>query len=69
MCFPVSVIAQTSVFAADFIPAYSSKMPFIDLQSNLAASAFSEEFLKKLCSCTAAALGKPEDVSYISTWF
>lgn len=37
------------------------KMPFIDIQSNLGASAFSEQFLKKLCSCTAAALGKPED--------
>merc|ERR1711915_541274 len=37
------------------------KMPFIDIQTNLEASAFSAEFLKKLCSCTAAALGKPED--------
>ncbi|KAM7418304.1 hypothetical protein PAMA_015764 [Pampus argenteus] len=36
-------------------------MPFIVLQSNLAASTFSEDFLKKLCSSTAAALGKPED--------
>ncbi|KAM7393498.1 hypothetical protein PAMP_020363 [Pampus punctatissimus] len=36
-------------------------MPFIVVQSNLAASAFSEDFLKKLCSSTAAALGKPED--------
>ncbi|XP_028251101.1 D-dopachrome decarboxylase-like [Parambassis ranga] len=36
-------------------------MPFIELQSNLPASCFSEDFLKKLCSCTAAALGKPED--------
>ncbi|KAM4604444.1 D-dopachrome decarboxylase [Polymixia lowei] len=36
-------------------------MPFIDLESNLPASRFSEEFLKKLCSSTAAALGKPED--------
>ncbi|XP_070684205.1 D-dopachrome decarboxylase [Pempheris klunzingeri] len=36
-------------------------MPFIDLQSNLPASSFSEEFLKKLSSSVAAALGKPED--------
>ncbi|KAK5866610.1 hypothetical protein PBY51_020788 [Eleginops maclovinus] len=36
-------------------------MPFVDIQSNLPASSFSEEFLKKLCSCTAAALGKPEE--------
>ncbi|XP_040000870.1 D-dopachrome decarboxylase [Xiphias gladius] len=36
-------------------------MPFIDLQSNLSASSFSEDFLKKLCSSTAAALGKPQD--------
>ncbi|XP_062340218.1 D-dopachrome decarboxylase [Osmerus eperlanus] len=36
-------------------------MPFIDLESNLPASKFSEDFLKKLCSMTAAALGKPED--------
>ncbi|XP_036385756.1 D-dopachrome decarboxylase [Megalops cyprinoides] len=36
-------------------------MPFIDLESNLPASKFTEEFLKKLCSTTAAILGKPED--------
>uniref|UniRef100_A0A3Q0S9Q9 D-dopachrome decarboxylase n=1 Tax=Amphilophus citrinellus TaxID=61819 RepID=A0A3Q0S9Q9_AMPCI len=36
-------------------------MPFIELQSNLPASVFSEDFLKRLCSSTAAALGKPED--------
>ncbi|XP_037617502.1 D-dopachrome decarboxylase isoform X2 [Sebastes umbrosus] len=36
-------------------------MPFIDVQSNLPASSFSEDFLKKLSSCAAAALGKPED--------
>ncbi|XP_004572410.2 D-dopachrome decarboxylase isoform X1 [Maylandia zebra] len=36
-------------------------MPFIELQSNLPAGQFSEAFLKRLCSSTAAALGKPED--------
>ncbi|XP_061536267.1 D-dopachrome decarboxylase [Phycodurus eques] len=36
-------------------------MPFVDLQSNLPASSFSEEFLKKLCSFAAAVLGKPVD--------
>ncbi|XP_059191208.1 D-dopachrome decarboxylase [Centropristis striata] len=36
-------------------------MPFIELKSNLAAASFSEDFVKKLCSCTAAALGKPEE--------
>ncbi|KAK5866609.1 hypothetical protein PBY51_020787 [Eleginops maclovinus] len=36
-------------------------MPLVDIQSNLPASSFSEEFLKKLCSCTAAALGEPEE--------
>ncbi|XP_062383628.1 D-dopachrome decarboxylase [Sardina pilchardus] len=36
-------------------------MPFIDLESNLPASKFTEEFLKKLCSATATALGKPEE--------
>ncbi|KAI4902480.1 hypothetical protein NFI96_018827 [Prochilodus magdalenae] len=36
-------------------------MPFIDLETNLPASRFSEDFLKKLGSATAAALGKPED--------
>lgn len=41
------------------------KMPFINLESNLAASCFSEDFLKKLCSTAAAALGKPEDVSTV----
>ncbi|TDH16623.1 hypothetical protein EPR50_G00022090 [Perca flavescens] len=34
-------------------------MPFIELQSNLPASSFSEDFLKMLCSCAATALGKP----------
>uniref|UniRef100_A0A3Q1FPP7 D-dopachrome decarboxylase n=2 Tax=Acanthochromis polyacanthus TaxID=80966 RepID=A0A3Q1FPP7_9TELE len=38
-----------------------SKMPFIDLQSNLPSSSFSEDFVKKLSSTIAAALGKPED--------
>ncbi|TRY88558.1 hypothetical protein DNTS_034540 [Danionella cerebrum] len=37
------------------------KMPFIDLETNLPASKFPEEFLRKLCSTLAAALGKPED--------
>ncbi|XP_022064540.1 D-dopachrome decarboxylase [Acanthochromis polyacanthus] len=36
-------------------------MPFIDLQSNLPSSSFSEDFVKKLSSTIAAALGKPED--------
>ncbi|XP_070780603.1 D-dopachrome decarboxylase [Enoplosus armatus] len=36
-------------------------MPFLDLQSNLPASSFSEDFMKKLCRSAAAALGKPED--------
>ncbi|CAB1332449.1 unnamed protein product [Coregonus sp. 'balchen'] len=36
-------------------------MPFIDLESNLPDSMFSEDFLKKLCSKTAAVLGKPEE--------
>lgn len=40
-------------------------MPFISLETNLPASKFSEDFLKKLCSTTAAVLGKPEDVSIL----
>jgi len=36
-------------------------MPFIDIESNLPASKFGEEFLKKLCATTASVLGKPED--------
>ncbi|MBN3322493.1 DOPDA protein, partial [Atractosteus spatula] len=36
-------------------------MPFIDLESNLPSSKFPDEFLKKMCSSTAAVLGKPED--------
>uniref|UniRef100_A0A3B3ZMP8 Uncharacterized protein n=1 Tax=Periophthalmus magnuspinnatus TaxID=409849 RepID=A0A3B3ZMP8_9GOBI len=44
-------------------------MPFLDLQSNLPASSFSEDFLKKLVSVTAAALGKPEDVSQIKGFY
>lgn len=41
-------------------------MPFVELQSNLAAGCFSEDFLKKLSSCVAASLNKPEDVSVTS---
>ncbi|XP_067280613.1 D-dopachrome decarboxylase [Pseudorasbora parva] len=36
-------------------------MPFIDLETNLPKSKFPEDFLKRLCSTLAAALGKPED--------
>ncbi|XP_073321151.1 D-dopachrome decarboxylase-A-like [Pagrus major] len=36
-------------------------MPFIDFQSNLPAISFSEDFVRRLSSCAAAALGKPED--------
>ncbi|KAM8771373.1 D-dopachrome decarboxylase [Acanthopagrus schlegelii] len=36
-------------------------MPFIELQSNLPASSFPEDFVGRLSSCAAAALGKPED--------
>ncbi|KAM9314977.1 D-dopachrome decarboxylase [Pholidichthys leucotaenia] len=36
-------------------------MPFIQLQTNLPAGSFNEDFLKKLSSVTAAALGKPEE--------
>lgn len=42
-------------------------MPFVELQSNLAAGCFSDDFLKKLSSCAAASLNKPEDVSVTST--
>lgn len=41
-------------------------MPFVELQSNLAAGCFSDDFLKKLSSCAAASLNKPEDVSVTS---
>lgn len=36
-------------------------MPFVDLQSNLPAGSFSQDFMKRFCSVCAAALGKPED--------
>ncbi|KAL7853288.1 hypothetical protein AOLI_G00201320 [Acnodon oligacanthus] len=36
-------------------------MPFIDLETNLPANKFPEEFLEKFVSATAAILGKPED--------
>ncbi|XP_005753332.1 D-dopachrome decarboxylase [Pundamilia nyererei] len=53
---------DTSVSASHgHVRASSSNMPFIELQSNLPAGQFSEAFLKRLCSSTAAALGKPED--------
>ena len=38
-------------------------MPFVVVSSNIAGSAFSEDFVRKLCSCAAATLGKPEEVS------
>lgn len=38
-------------------------MPFVELQTNLAAGCFSEDFLQKLSSCVAASLSKPADVS------
>lgn len=41
-------------------------MPFVELQSNLDAGCFSDDFLKKLSSCAAASLNKPEDVSVTS---
>lgn len=37
-------------------------MPFVEVQTNLAGSRFSEDFLRKLSSCVAATLGKPEEV-------
>ncbi|KAG1943336.1 D-dopachrome decarboxylase [Pimephales promelas] len=36
-------------------------MPVIDLETNLPANKFPEDFLKRLCATLAAALGKPED--------
>ncbi|XP_019939326.1 D-dopachrome decarboxylase [Paralichthys olivaceus] len=36
-------------------------MPFVELQTNLPVSSFPEDFTMKLCSSTAAALGKPLD--------
>ncbi|KAM9857119.1 D-dopachrome decarboxylase [Aulostomus maculatus] len=36
-------------------------MPFIELQSNLPASSFPEEFVRRLASSAAKALDKPED--------
>ncbi|CAN9510665.1 unnamed protein product [Ophioblennius macclurei] len=36
-------------------------MPFIDLHTNLPAASFGEDFVRKLGSCAAEALGKPED--------
>ncbi|KAL4609573.1 D-dopachrome decarboxylase [Arapaima gigas] len=41
-------------------------MPFIDVETNLPANKFPEEFLQKLCSTIAAVLGKPEDRMNIS---
>lgn len=37
------------------------KMPFIELKTNLPAESFSEDFVKKLSACAAAALNKPDD--------
>uniref|UniRef100_A0A672K1K0 D-dopachrome decarboxylase-like n=1 Tax=Sinocyclocheilus grahami TaxID=75366 RepID=A0A672K1K0_SINGR len=36
-------------------------MPFINVETNLPASKFPEDLLKRLCTTLAAALGKPED--------
>ncbi|XP_068607413.1 D-dopachrome decarboxylase [Brachionichthys hirsutus] len=35
-------------------------MPFVEIQTNLPSSAVSEDFMKALSACVAAALGKPE---------
>uniref|UniRef100_A0A8C7YPV0 Uncharacterized protein n=1 Tax=Oryzias sinensis TaxID=183150 RepID=A0A8C7YPV0_9TELE len=37
-------------------------MPFVELQTNLPGSSFKEDFLRKLCSCVASTLSKPEEV-------
>lgn len=42
---------------------YGQNMPFIDVETNLPASQFPDEVVKKLCSTAASILGKPEDVS------
>nr|XP_046256266.1 D-dopachrome decarboxylase [Scatophagus argus] len=55
-----SVIVPVSVQQSAHLIAVI-KMPFIDVQSNLPTSSFSEDFVKKLSACAAAALGKPED--------
>lgn len=47
-------------------------MPFINVETNLPASKFPEDVLKRLCTTLAAALGKPEDVSIVAlvmSWF
>ncbi|XP_061572239.1 D-dopachrome decarboxylase [Cololabis saira] len=36
-------------------------MPFVELQTNLPAGAFTDDFVKKLCACAAATLNKPEE--------
>uniref|UniRef100_A0A672SFZ0 D-dopachrome decarboxylase n=1 Tax=Sinocyclocheilus grahami TaxID=75366 RepID=A0A672SFZ0_SINGR len=36
-------------------------MPFINVETNLPASKFPEDLLKRLCTTLAAALGKPDD--------
>ncbi len=44
-----------------------NNMPFINVETNLPASKFPEDLLKRLCSTLAAALGKPEDVSIVAS--
>ncbi|CAL8329212.1 unnamed protein product [Merluccius merluccius] len=39
----------------------SPAMPFVVLDTNISAEALPADFLKKLCSCVATSLGKPED--------
>ncbi|XP_067911529.1 D-dopachrome decarboxylase [Heterodontus francisci] len=41
-------------------------MPFLDLESNLPASHFSEELVNKLCCVTATILGKPLEAVNVS---
>ncbi|XP_028299128.1 D-dopachrome decarboxylase [Gouania willdenowi] len=36
-------------------------MPFIELQTNLPLALFQEDFVRRLSSCAAEALGKPEE--------
>ncbi|XP_029363872.1 D-dopachrome decarboxylase isoform X1 [Echeneis naucrates] len=42
-------------------------MPFVSLQTNLPADSLPEDLVRRLSSSAAAALGKPEAVSFVPT--
>ncbi|MGH0151436.1 UNVERIFIED_CONTAM: hypothetical protein FKN15_020160 [Acipenser sinensis] len=57
----LSLKLLVTVYVLHITILYGQNMPFIDVETNLPASQFPDEVVKKLCSTAASILGKPED--------